>query len=213
MDERVTTSFIPKTSLQAPLPRRPRGNPAALANVVAGAILILAILGAGGIYLFQEYTVGQITSKQDSLARSREAFEPSTIQELARLDNRIEASKSLLTQHIAVSKLFNELEALTLSSVRYTDFSYSTPTAGHVVLTMTGQAASFNAVALQSDSFSKSTVVTDPIFSNVNVDRTGAISFDFTGVIAIGKMLYTPHAPSASTTSPSAPGSSGAPSI
>ncbi|MDO8523992.1 MAG: hypothetical protein Q7R74_02060 [bacterium] len=191
MDERVTTSFIPKASLQASQVRAPRGNPAALANIICGVILILAILAAGGVFLFQQYTEGQIKAEQESLARSRGAFEPATIEKLSRLDSRIGAGKTLLSQHVSVSKLFDELEKLTLSSVRYNDFEYSTPAPGHVVLTMSGEAASFNAVALQSDAFAKSAIVTDPIFSNVNVGKTGAITFDFTGVIATSRMLYT----------------------
>ncbi|MBI3573850.1 hypothetical protein HY090_02265 [Candidatus Kaiserbacteria bacterium] len=194
MEERVKTSFIPKTSLQAPETRQ-RANPVALANIICGALLILAILGAGGVYLFEKYTGGQISSKADSLARSREAFEPSTIQELSRLNTRIETGKVLLSEHITVSKLFDELEKLTLSSLRYSDFEYSIAAPGHVVLTMRGEASSFNAVALQSEAFGKSFIITEPIFSNVNVGKNGVITFDFTGVIDTSRILYEGGAP------------------
>jgi hypothetical protein len=205
MEERVKTSFIPKTSLETPGFKRPHGDPAALANIVAGALLVLAIAGAGGVYFFQQYTQSSITSKQDSLARSREAFEPDTIKQLAKLDTRIETGKTLLSTHVAVSDLFDELEKLTLSSVRYTNFDYSVVAPGHVVLTMSGQAASYNAVALQSDAFSKSAVITDPIFSNVNVDKNGYITFDFTAVIDTSHMLYAPGNASASASAPASP--------
>ena len=119
MEERVTTSFIPKTSLQAPEARHPRGNPVALANLVCGILLVLAIIGAGGMYAFQQYTNQQITAKQQSLALQREAFQPSTIEELARLDTRINVGESLLSAHLSTSDLFDELEKLTLASVRY----------------------------------------------------------------------------------------------
>ena len=200
MEERVTTSFIPKASLQTPEVRRPHSNPVALANLVCGILLVLSIVGAGAVYFFEGYTQGQITAKQHSLAVSREAFEPATIQELSRLNVRINAGEDLLKQHISVSKLFDELEKLTLSSVRYGDFDYSIAAPGHVVLSMTGEAASFNAVALQSEAFAKSAIITDPIFSNVNVGKAGAISFDFTGVIDASRMAYTGSSVSASTT-------------
>lgn len=202
MEERVKTSFIPKTSLAIPDAHRAHQNPAALANIVAGALLVLAIVGAGGVYFFQTYTESQITAKQDSLARAREAFQPSTIQTLSRLDTRIETGKTLLAEHIAVSHLFDELEKMTLSSVRYTSFDYSDVSPDHVVLTMSGQATSYNAVALQSDEFSKSAIITDPIFSNVNVDKNGIVTFDFTAVINTTHMLYadSANAPAASST-------------
>lgn len=203
MEERVKTSFIPKTSLSIPNTPHGHGNPAALANIVAGALLILAIVGAAGVYFFQIYTASQITAKQDSLARARAAFEPSTIQTLARLDTRIQTGKALLADHIAVSKLFDELEKLTLASVRYTNFDYSAVSPGHVVLSMSGEAASYNAVALQSDEFSKSAIITDPIFSNVNVNQNGLITFDFTAVIDTANMLYAGVASTTGATLPS----------
>ena len=168
-----------------------------LANLVAGILVVLAIVGAIALYFFERYTEAAISSKQQSLTVSREAFEPATIQELARLDTRINSSKELLAGHIAVSNLFNELEKLTLSSVRYSDFEYSVAAPGHVVLTMKGEAASFNAIALQSETFAKSAIITDPIFSNVTVGKNGNITFDFTGVIDTSRMIYTPQAVSA----------------
>lgn len=206
MEERVTTSFIPKESLHVDAARRRvGGNPTALANLVTGALLILAILAAGGVYAFQTYTESAITAKEDSLARSQEAFEPSTIEELSKLDTRITAAGTLLKNHLSVSKLFDELEQTTLSSVRYDSFNYSLVSPGHATLTMTGEASGYNSVALQSDAFSKSTVVTDPLFSNVNVGKDGAITFDFTGVLNLSHMLYTPDETPQSAATSSAP--------
>lgn len=142
------------------------------------------------MYFFLQYTNSQIAAKQQSLALSREAFEPATIKELARLDTRIQAAEGLLSLHLSASKLFDELERVTLSSVKYNNFNYAVSSPGHVVLTMNGEAGSFNAVALESDAFSKSTLITDPIFSNVNVGRAGTITFDFSGIIDTSHMLY-----------------------
>ena len=205
MEERVTTSFIPKASLQTAQVQRPRGNPFALANLVCGMLLILAIVAAGGVYFFQQYTQSQIVAKQKSLAVSREAFEPDTIEQLSRLDTRMTAGETLLAQHISVSTLFDELEKLTLASVRYDTFDYEVAAPGHVVLTMTGEAASFNAVALQSEAFAQSAIITDPIFSSVNVGKTGAITFDFTGVIDTSRMTYKPSADTSATTASTTP--------
>lgn len=210
MEERVKTSFIPKTSLQAPEARHPSGNPVALANLVCGVTLILSIVAAGGLYAFLQYTNSQMAAKQESLSLSREAFQPATIRELARLDSRIQVGETLLASHLSPAKIFDELEQRTLSSVKYNSFSYAVAGPGHVILTMSGEAASFNAVAQQSDAFSKSAVITDPIFSNVNVGRAGTITFNFTGVVDASHMLYDPSraAPAGVT-----PGASGTPPV
>ena len=109
MEERVKTSFIPKASLEVERKQSPKGNPVALANVVAGIVLILAILGSAGMFLFKQLTIQTIAKKQESLERSRAAFEPATIKELSRLDSRIKTGTILLSEHIALSKLFDEL--------------------------------------------------------------------------------------------------------
>jgi hypothetical protein len=209
MEERVKTSFIPKASLATEQKQVKAGGQIALANLISGIILVLAILSAAGLFLFQQYTIQNIANERTSLERSRSAFEPATIKELSRLNTRIEAAKTLLADHVALSKLFDELEKLTLSSVRFADFSYQ-ETQGRALLTANGQAASYNAVALQSGDFSKSALITDPIFSGVNIGKGGAIEFVFNAVIDTDHLRYTPgYAVPAAPTTPAAPSNTG----
>lgn len=191
MEERVKTSFIPKASLAVENTEVRRRRPMSLVTLIAGVILILIILSAGGLFLFQKFSEQSIVSKKASLERYRAAFEPETIKELARLDSRISSGRTLLKGHVAISKLFDELEKLVLASVRFSDFSYKYADATKVTLTASGEADSFNAVALQSDAFSKSAIITEPIFSNVNISKTGTILFDFTAVIDTSRIGYT----------------------
>ncbi len=191
MEDRVKTSFIPKAALKIERTEVKRANPVALVNIIAGAILIATILAAGGIFAFERYLVGAVESKRQSLERSRAAFEPATIKELSRLDTRIAAGTTLLKGHTALSALFDELEKLMLSSVRFSNFSYDIADPTRTLLSASGEAASFNAVALQSDAFSKSSIITEPIFSNVNISKTGTIIFDFTAIIDTSRIGYT----------------------
>lgn len=204
MEERVTTSFIPKAALKVERAEVKRSSPVALVNIIAGAILIITILSAGGMFAFQRYSVQALESKKQSLERSRAAFEPATIKELARLDTRISAGKELLRSHTALSALFDELEKHMLSSVRFSNFSYDIADPTRTLLTASGEASSFNAVALQSDSFSKSSIITEPIFSNVNISKTGSITFDFSAVIDTTRIGYT-GMPSSAVSTPTTP--------
>jgi len=216
MEERVKTSFIPKTSLSVDRTPPPKGNPVALANVIAAIILILTILGAGGMFLFERFTVQNIESKRESLERSRGAFEPATIKELSRLDRRIETGKSLLERHISVSLFFDELERLTLSTVRFRTFSYDQKDDGRAIIVAQGDAASFNAVALQSGGFSRSAIISEPVFSNVNIGDVGSIQFDFTAIINTDRLSYSLPSDGTSGAAPSGevtPPDAGFPSI
>ena len=142
------------------------------------------------MFLFKTYTESSISSKQESLDRQRAAFEPATIQELLRLDRRLMASSELLRNHMAISLLFEDLEARTGTNVRFNDFKFESLTAGKKTINMSGTARSFNSVALQADAFGKSTLFKDPIFSNLNIDAKGIVIFDFAGIVDTARLNY-----------------------
>ena len=191
MPDRVTTSFIPKESLVSERSPRPeRRNPLVFVNLVAAAILVVAVLGSAGVFLLKTYTVQSIASKKKSLDLQRAAFEPSTIEELLRLDQRINASSGLLKTHIAPSLMFAELEGRTNVNVRFKNMKFEPGGSGKYIVTMSGSARSFNAVALQSDQFGKSNIFKDPIFSNLNLDSNGDVIFDFTALIDPARISY-----------------------
>lgn len=190
MQERVKTSFIPKQSLVVERKQATNQNPIGIVNVLATIILLITIFSAVGLFLFEQYVAQSIERKRESLDRARAAFEPATIKELARLDARLGVAKTLLGAHIAPSALFDEIERMTLSSVRFKDFSFTELAAGKFAVTMAGEARSFNALALQSDAFGESDFFLEPIFSNLNLDDVGNVVFNFSGTIDTNQIRY-----------------------
>lgn len=191
MQERVKTSFIPKASLAVERRQSAPQNPVGIVNVIASIILILALVAAGGLFLFEQFTIQNIERKRASLERARAAFEPATIRELARLDTRLTAGQTLLNGHMAPSYLFDEIERLTLNSVRFKDFAFGEVGPGRVMVTMAGEARSFNALALQSDAFGASQFFTEPIFTDLNLDETGNVVFTFNGVVDTNELKFS----------------------
>lgn len=190
MQDRVKTSFIPKASLKTEQRRPRQQSPIGIINVFTSIILLVAIIAAVGMFLFEQFTLQNIERKRTSLERARAAFEPSTIKELARLDARLTSAEILLNGHIAPSLLFDEIEAKTLSSVRFKDFALGESGPGRLMVTMAGEAQSFNALALQSDIFGKSPFFTEPIFSNFNIDSSGNVVFGFSAVVSLSEIAY-----------------------
>lgn len=196
MQERVKTSFIPKASLKVERRRTAPHSSVGIINVIASIILIASIIAAVGLFLFEQFTVRSIESKRESLDRARAAFEPSTIKELSRLDARLNASGLLLDSHVAMSRLFDEIESQTLASVRFKDFSLSESGPGRLVVTMAGTAQSFNALALQADVFGGSPLFSEPLFSDFNIDTTGNVVFSFSAAVNRSEIAYRAGAPS-----------------
>lgn len=191
MQERVKTSFIPKASLKVERTESVRSTTFGVVNVIASVIMIAMIIAAAGMFLFQQYVQSSIENKRASLDRARAAFQPETIKELARLDTRLTVGAALLSQHTAPSQLFTFIEDNTLSSVRFRDFAYSETGPGRVTVSMSGEAHSFNAVALQSDAFGKSDIFSDVIFSNLNIDANGNVIFNFSAVVNLRELGYS----------------------
>lgn len=190
MQERVKTSFIPKASLQTERLHTAKGSPIGIINVVASIILIFAILAAVGLFIFEQFTVQNLDRKRASLDRARAAFEPATIKELSRLNTRLTVGGTLLSGHIMPSVIFDELERITLSSVRFSDFSFSEVSPGRFEVSMAGSARSFNALALQSDAFGGSELFTGPIFEGLDLDDTGNVVFSVTATVDASRMRF-----------------------
>ncbi len=192
VESKFQTSFIPKKPIDSrPAPRSRR--PAGLFRLLATLIFLISLAVWGGMFLWKSYLNNKIVGAQASLQASQREFESGTVTTLTRLNNRLTSSQDILNNHLAVSKLFSELQAMTLKSVRYNDFSlaYAGPDKG-LSLTMKGQAQSYASVAKQSDSFSQNRDFHSPIFSNLDLDTSGRIVFSVNSTLNARDFIYGP---------------------
>lgn len=181
MDTNFQTSFIPKRPLAED--RAPRTRHISLVSFIATLLFFASLVSAGGMYFYRASLVNKIASMNTSLEAARNAFEPTLINDLQRLDKRIASANTLLSTHIAVSPVFAELQANTLKSIQFTKFSYEMPTAStdRVEIQMSGKARDYTSIALESDQLGATETIHDPIFSNLTLDsRTGSVGFDLT---------------------------------
>lgn len=176
------TSFIPKKSLTAPT-RQAKGSSIGVFFLFTLVIFIGVIALAIGVFLYQQFIIKSIEQKSASLERASAAFEPAIIQEISRLDVRINSAQDILDNHKAISAFFDLLEVSTLKSVSFENLDYRTDESGRTTISMEGRARNFSSVALQSDIFGKNKFIQEPIFSNLNLDRKGDVIFNFSAFI------------------------------
>ncbi len=143
---------------------------------------------AVGVFLYVQFLTSSNASKLEQLNRARQAFEPALIQELTRLDDRMRAADKVLSGHVAPSALFNLLEQLTLQTVAYSSFEFST-SEKIMTLSMQGLAQSVNSIALQADLLSRSGMIVNPIFSDIN-RQIGGVRFNFTADVRSEALNY-----------------------
>ncbi len=175
MDPQVQASFIPKKSLDVSASRS--GGSFGLVFLIALLVFIASLVAAGSAFLYTQYLNTSLASKTKSLALAEGAFDPGTIQELVRIDNRLTQSKTLLAKHVAVSNIFTFLSQQTLEQVSFSNFEYILGEDGIAKISLKGTANSFATVALQSDQFGGNKLLKNVVFSDITVDTSGKVGF------------------------------------
>lgn len=190
MESGIQSSFIPH---DAATPTRPRssgtGGLSELVFLVSIVLLVASGALAGAVFLYQQYTASSSESKVQALKRAKDAFKPQTINELTRLDDRMQAAGKVLTAHIAPLALFDALQISTLVTVSFESLSLEVVDSQNISLKMEGVAQGVNSIALQADLFSKSGVLTNPIFSDISRQVDG-VHFNLVALVNPAAINY-----------------------
>lgn len=171
------TSFIPKNPLVSDTPSAYRRKSVSILTLVSLIVFIFSTTLGAGVFLYEKYLNSSLAKKQDDLEKARASFDPIVINEIRRVNNRIEHSKEILSRHAAFSAFFDTLERSTLQNVQFKSFDLSVSQDSGIKISLKGIARNYASVALQSDSFNNTTGIKDPIFSDLNLDQSGRVSF------------------------------------
>jgi hypothetical protein len=108
-----------------------------------------------------------------------------------RFDSRIIQARAVLAKHVSPSAIFYFLSQQTLEKVQLTKFDYDLGDGGAATVSVDGITDSFSTVALQSDQLGASKVLKDIIFSDIEVQTDGKISFHVTAKVDPTLLLYS----------------------
>jgi hypothetical protein len=190
MDSPTQPTFIPHEAVSATQGRsRGGGGLSELFLLVSIILFIISAALGGGVFLYSQYLQTSNQNKLSELNSAQNAFDPTLIQQLTRLDTRMNTAQTLLNAHLAPSQLFTILDQSTVQDISFNSLTYDASNPQQIMLTMTGTAGSVNSIALQAQIFSQSNVITDPIFSNINAQQ-GGVNFDFTGSVDASALSY-----------------------
>jgi hypothetical protein len=184
MEPIISTSFIPKRPVSTePVAAPRRSGSVGLLSFVTFIIVLGTGVAFAGVYLYQNSLVSQEANAQASLTAAVNGLGSTFVTDMQRLSNRMTGVKTLVHNHVVVSPIFAALQATTLQTVQYKDFSYQFTTdagtqAKMVQVTINGVAKNYAALALQSDAYAKAPLIQNPIFSNLTVeDKTQNVDF------------------------------------
>jgi hypothetical protein len=183
MEVKMQTSFIPKKPI---VESRPAGSGVSLFLLLSIIIFIVTVAAAFGVWLWQASLVTQIEKDKQDLLTAKSKYEEGSINDLIRLDNRINISKNLLNSHLAVSPVFALLENNVLKFVRLKSMKFSYAGKDKVTINLSGIASSYDVLSKQSDAFGNAkldSVISRPVISDFNPLAEGGISFNFSASI------------------------------
>ena len=179
MDPKFQSYFIPKGPVASTVPNAPLGRRVKERNLLSFLALIiftLSIILAIGVFGYKFYLKYRIEQMGTDLESARATLQPEVIRELTRLDNRIITAKQLIAEHQILSPLFEFLEVSTPETVRFNDFRYAASESG-LELFMRGEARGYGALALQADILQNSEYFQNIIFSNLDLNTRGDVTF------------------------------------
>jgi hypothetical protein len=186
--------MVPVGGLNASAPRRTTS----FFMIAAVLLFVVSIGAAGGMYFWKSYLESAQLKYKDQLAQREKQFNPDLIEELKRQNVKIDLGKQLISNHVAISQVFDIIGRLTIESVRFTSMdlaSGATPADG-IKINMKGYGTNLSAVAWQSDvlgqleKYGLRKVVKNPILSDPALDSAGLVTFGFTASIDPSNLSY-----------------------
>lgn len=197
MNPDIPTSFIPKRPVTTEVvPAKAHSRAVGLLSIVTVTLLLATGAAFGAVYLYSQRLASQKVVLQTQINEARNSIGTDFLNDMKRLNARIDGVKSLVNTHIVVSPIFAALEQTTLRSIQFKNFTYTfttdPATKNQVVqATLSGTAKTYAAIALQSDAFAQNKLIKNPVFSSLTVDdKTGLVGFKLVFTVAAADLSY-----------------------
>jgi hypothetical protein len=202
MDDQFKTSFIPKKPIETSVNLSsaglaPRRVGRTLFSIIATFVFIGALAAYGATFAWQFKLKTQIAGQEKSLQEAKEKFDERFVQESFRLNARIEQGDKILQNHVSPSALYAQLEKYTLQTVSFSRFSFSDNQDGTLTVSGSGDAARYETIVLQSDSFGRSGYLRNVIFTDLRPSADNkSVGFTFEATLDPSLVLYRNSLPS-----------------
>jgi hypothetical protein len=200
METKFQTSFIPKKPILMQGSNISVSRSINIFSILATILFIVALLSVGAVSAYKFYVNDSIAKIKIALEQKKASLELDLVRELVGLDGRFSASKQILNDHVAFSKLLSALDGATLKSVRFLELKFNTQS-GKPSIEIKGEARNYSTVAAQAESFNNMKEISSPVFSGLDLDEKGNVKFSMQANLNMKELSYsgdeilTPSAP------------------
>ena len=123
MENSFQTSFIPKKPIIDNGSYSTGSKNKSISIVISVSLLIIMAGSWAGLYFYRDYLNKNKESLSSSLEKIKGSFDENTISELEMYDKKTSIAKTILSNHVVATPIFEVLNDLTLPSIQYTKFS------------------------------------------------------------------------------------------
>lgn len=191
--------------------QRSSSNLFGLLSYFAYFIFIISIVLATGVFIYGQILSRQQAKEDADLAQAESKIDLPTVESFVHLRDRLTVGESLLDKHVAFSNFFAAIGPMLPENVRFSSLGISfDTTSGAPVISGSGVAKSFNALAVVSTAFATDPRIKDAIFSKITInDVDNTVSFDLSASLDPKIVAYSGNAaPAAAATAAAAAASS-----
>lgn len=158
-------------------------------------LLVLMLVASAGVFSYEHLLSSQKATKDAELAKKEAAIDPKTADGFVRLRDRLQSGKTLIANHVAISRFFGDFDTLIPTGVRFTALELSPVVGASGKLTAAGSARTFNQLAVLSSNFAADGNIRDAIFSDLTVDsQSGAVTFSLTASVDAALTAFSAEA-------------------
>jgi len=163
-------------------------------------IFAITIAVAIGLFFYGRTLVTQKEDMDSDLAQARKDIDPATADSFIRLNNRLTAGKTLLSNHIAMSNFFLALETTLPSTVHFSSLRVTHSDDKTIVISGSGTAKTFNALAAAAESFAEDGKIKNAIFSQMTISKDNSVTFSLSANLDPHLVVFSALPPVATTT-------------
>lgn len=188
----IPTSFVPHTP--GAQPQRFKHDFTGAFGFFAYGVLFVVFLLAIGVFMYGGILRKTQAAKDAEITKAEASIDTTTVEGFVKLRNRLTHGTILLNKHVAFSTFFGALGSLLPANVRFTSLQISLDTNSVARVEASGVAKSFNSLAALSTSLADDGRIKDAIFSKININKNGTVSFDLSASLDPKLVAFDPTA-------------------
>lgn len=171
-------------------------------RVLAGVMSTCAVVASIGVFLYKDFSKNELETAKAELkvASAEDTGNQKKIAELQAYDLKLTIARTLLDEHLAPSRIFEELEQSVKETVTFKQFEYSYEPGLDAMLSLVGNTSELDSVFLQKRQFFKEDLFSEFVVSDVTlipeVDETAkeavasGVDFSVEGIFNKGYIKY-----------------------